>query len=211
MALFLYIAIFDCNNCDVFADCNNYVTFAECNYLTPIIHRLQHGPIQYFARAVLLAIYGDQPAATKCTLTGSACPVCVTPWKKMSPEHGFIGVMRTDATTTKRKRQLTAMAKSGLRGAATKANDQAKRIGVWPLDVKCGLRATPNRPDLWVFGPNPELDNVYQCMPQVSLHGMDEGLTAKLNYGCLMTALTEVRAVHQTNIAIVPPLKNCNF
>jgi len=45
----------------------------------------------------------------------------------------------------------------------------------------------------------------------VSLHGMDEGLTAKLNYGCLMTALTEVRAVHQTNIAIVPPLKNCNF
>ena len=128
----------------------------------------------------------------------------------MSPEHGYTGKMRTDVITTKRKRHLTAMANSGVRGAAAAANDKAKRIGVWPLDIKCGLRATPKRPDLWVFGPCPDLDSVYQCMPQVSLHGMDEGLTAKLNYGCLMTALAEVRALYQIYIAIMLMLKNCN-
>ena len=48
--------------------------------------------------------------------------------------------------------------------------------------------------DNWVFGPDPELDNVYQNMPQVSLHGMDEGLTSKLNIGCLRAAIVELMA-----------------
>jgi hypothetical protein len=46
--------------------------------------------------------------------------------------------------------------------------------------------------DNWVFGPDPALDNVYQNMPQVSLHGMDEGLTSKLNHGCLCAVIVEL-------------------
>jgi hypothetical protein len=71
------------------------------------------------------------------------------------------------------------------------AEKRAKGIGVFPLDLECGLQCTVDRPDLWVFGPGPLLDNAHQNMPQVNLHGMDEGLTLKLNHGCLMTALAE--------------------
>jgi hypothetical protein len=41
----------------------------------------------------------------------------------------------------------------------------------------------------WIFGPLPRKDNVFQCLPQVTLHGMDEGLTAKLCRGILALAL----------------------
>ena len=42
------------------------------------------------------------------------------------------------------------------------------------------------------WGPDPSQDNVYQNMPQVTLHGMDEGLTAKLNLGCVRAAVSEI-------------------
>jgi hypothetical protein len=48
------------------------------------------------------------------------------------------------------------------------------------------------KPNEWVFGPNLVQDNIYRCLPQVNLHGMDEGLTAKLNLGILLYAATEV-------------------
>jgi len=48
------------------------------------------------------------------------------------------------------------------------------------------------KPNEWVFGPNPVEDNIYRCLPQVNLHGMDEGLTAKLNLGILLYAAAEV-------------------
>jgi hypothetical protein len=44
----------------------------------------------------------------------------------------------------------------------------------------------------WVFGPDPIEDNIYRCLPQVNLHGMDEGLTMKLNLVILRHALAEV-------------------
>jgi len=45
----------------------------------------------------------------------------------------------------------------------------------------------------WIFGAHPELDNVFQNMPQVSLHGMDEGLTSKLNLGCIQAVILELK------------------
>ena len=39
---------------------------------------LQTGKSLYFPRAVVLAIYADQPAAVKCSFTGSSCPQCYT-------------------------------------------------------------------------------------------------------------------------------------
>jgi len=44
----------------------------------------------------------------------------------------------------------------------------------------------------WVFGPDPIEDNIYRCLPQVTLHGMDEGLTQKLNFVILTHAIAEV-------------------
>jgi hypothetical protein len=45
----------------------------------------------------------------------------------------------------------------------------------------------------WVFGPDPIVEeNIYRCLPQVNLHGMDEELTMKLNLVILRHALAEV-------------------
>ena len=41
----------------------------------------------------------------------------------------------------------------------------------------------------WIFGPCPIDDNLHQCLPQVTLHGMDEGLTMKLAQGILELAI----------------------
>jgi len=46
----------------------------------------------------------------------------------------------------------------------------------------------------WIFGPDPNLDNVWQNTPQVNLHGMDEGLVMKLNYGALLSAIEEANS-----------------
>lgn len=50
----------------------------------------------------------------------------------------------------------------------------------------------------WVFGPSRSKDSVYQSTPQVNLHGMDEGLIAKANFGALMTFITHVMATKPT-------------
>jgi hypothetical protein len=66
---------------------------------------------------------------------------------------------------------------------------EARRLGVTlqfdnPWDI--------GRADEWVFGPDAIQDNIYRCLPQVNLHGMDEGLTMKLNLIILRHALEEV-------------------
>ena len=75
------------------------------------------------------------------------------------------------------------------RGQAKTVLRQARMLGVNlqfenPWHIK--------KPNEWVFGPNPVEDNIYRCLPQVNLHGMDEGLTAKLNLGILLYAAAEV-------------------
>lgn len=168
-----------------------YKCFEDFNRTGGAVVRLQHGPVVYFPKAVLLAIYADQPAATKCTLSGSSCPVCFAKAPEMSPGHVGLHILpRTDDRVRKRKRALVNM--SANMNRKSESEKRAKEIGVFPLDIECGLQCLVDRPDLWVFGPDPEQDNAYANMPQVNLHGMDEGLTLKLNYGCLMTALAEV-------------------
>ena len=57
-----------------------------------------------------------------------------------------------------------------------RAVKRAKRAGV-QLDpmLQCGY--TPARADdkNWIFGPDKEKDNIFQAVPQVTLHGFDEG------------------------------------
>jgi hypothetical protein len=164
--------------------------FEDCNRTGGAIVCLQHGPVVYFPKAGLLAVYADQPAATKCTLSGSSCPVRFAKAPETPPVHVGIPIIpRTDARVRKRKRVLLQMAANST--AKATAEKRAKEIGVFPLDIECGMQCAAGRPDLWFHGPDPEQDNTFANMPQVNLHGMDEGLTLKLNHGCLMTALAE--------------------
>ena len=154
----------------------------------------------YFARAAILAIYGDHPAARKCSLTGSSCPVCFTPETKMSllVQEPRYALKRTGDNMKTRKRVLKAMKNGPGRGASEKAVKKAKRIGV-NLDFTNAWADDEDDEECWVFGPNSILDNIWQCLPQVTLHGMDEGLTQKANRGILEAVIKEARVLHQLN------------
>ena len=55
-----------------------YQCFAKFNATKGAKCELQTGELVHFSKAIILAIYTDQPAATKCSVTGSACPQCYT-------------------------------------------------------------------------------------------------------------------------------------
>ena len=82
-----------------------------------------------------------------------------------------------------------ARPKEKQRGKALQAQKEARTLGVNmafdnPWDI--------GKAEDWVFGPDPIEDNIYRCLPQVTLHGMDEGLTQKLNFVILTHAIAEV-------------------
>ena len=123
--------------------------------------RLQHGRTMYFPRAVILAIFADAPAATKCTLTGSACPVCYVPQRQMSEEN-IVGasVKRNAASNARRKSQLLNMRRVL---SADKMNERAASMGIsLHMDNAWGIENEP--PGEWVFGPDRNLDCVWQGM-----------------------------------------------
>ena len=60
--------------------------------------------------------------------------------------------------------------------------------------------------ECWVFGPDPLLDNIWQCLPQVTLHGMDEGLTLKANRGILEAVIKEAKVLLNINATEVQAL-----
>jgi hypothetical protein len=51
------------------------------------------------------------------------------------------------------------------KGAAAKARRKAHLDGVCLPPVQCAWAPPPD--DNWVFGPDPDNDNIYQCVPQV--------------------------------------------
>ena len=149
----------------------------------------------YFARAVILAIYGDEPAAKKITLTGSGCVQCYVSQVNFNKDNGVAArVPRDRRSMKKRKRALLLMSTSGAPKCAATALEKACAAGV-NLHVDNGMWGSDVDGN-WVFGPDPARDNVYQNMPQVSLHGMDEGLTAKLNLGCVRAAVAEIKKLN---------------
>jgi hypothetical protein len=94
------------------------------------------------------------------------------------------------------------------RGHATEAKDQANKLGViLEFDNPWHI----SKPEEWVFGPDPSEDNIYRCLPQVTLHGMDEGLTQKLNRGILLYALAETGLPPVSTNSLVQTLYKCTF
>ena len=121
--------------------------------------RLQHGRTMYFPRAVILAIFADAPAATKCTLTGSACPVCYVPQRQMSEEN-IVGasVKRNAASNARRKSQLLNMRRVL---SADKMNERAASMGI-SLHMDNAWSPANEPQGEWVFGPDRNLDCVWQ-------------------------------------------------
>ena len=97
---------------------------------------------------------------------------------------------RTRRGMNKRKRILLLMSTTGTPKCRENAYKKARSTGI-DLLVDNGMHGADND-DNWMFGPDPDLDNVYQNMPQVSLRGMDEGHTSKLNLGCLRAVIVEL-------------------
>ena len=183
--------------------------FVEFNKKGGAVVPLQTGGSLYFARACILAIYADQPAARKCSLTGSACPVCYTPEKKMdcAEQEPRYALKRNAANMANRKRILSLMANQPGRGQKDLANKRAKRLGV-NLEVLNGFDEADAPIHERVFGPDRDKDNIYQQLPQVNLHGMDEGLTQKLNKGVVEACIKECayhNGITATSVRRPPP------
>jgi hypothetical protein len=100
-----------------------------------------------------------------------------------------------------RRLRTELLTRATQRGHATAAKDEASKLGVnLAFDNPWHIA----KPDEWVFGPDPSEDNIYRCVPQVALHGMDEGLTQKLNRGILLCALAETGVPPTVPTYIVP-------
>jgi hypothetical protein len=65
-----------------------------------------------------------------------------------------------------------------------RAVKRAKRAGV------CGYTPATADDKNWIFGPDKDKDNIFQAVPQVTLHGFDEGLVKKMNFGALEMLVT---------------------
>jgi hypothetical protein len=62
-------------------------------------------------------------------------------------------------------------------GSGARAVKRARRAGVL-LDpnLRCGYEPITLDDSNWIFGPDKDKDNIYQAVPQVTLHGFEEGL-----------------------------------
>jgi hypothetical protein len=71
------------------------------------------------------------------------------------------------------------------------------------LDFECAWIGLPDNDGFTPFGPDAKKDNIYQNLPQVNLHGMDEGLTLKMCTSILQSTIKEAIALHKMNITTV--------
>ena len=164
---------------------------------------LQTGGYMYFPRACILAIYADHPAAVKCLMVGKSCPQCYTSEGVMHlpPATGTL-YLRTERRTKRFRDTLCHLRDSRQPGASARATKRARKLGVNlnhtnPFAKESGTT--------WVFGPHLDKDSVYQAVPQVVLHGCDEGTSAKLARGTTQLAIAEGCARHGENSTSVTP------
>ena len=71
------------------------------------------------------------------------------------------------------------------------------------LDFECAWIGPPDDDGFTPFGPDAMKDNIFQNLPQVNLHGMDEGLTLKMCTSILKGTIKEAKALHKMTITSV--------
>ncbi len=82
------------------------------------------------------------------------------------------------------------------------ADKLAKKLGI-TTEEECAWIGPADKDGFTPFGPNSALDNIYQSLPQVTLHGMDKGLTLKLFCGVLNTTIAEATIQLGMNVTSV--------
>ena len=160
---------------------------------------LQTGERKHFSKAIILAIYGDFPATSKCTVTGSACPQCFRMQKDFAvpPTNGMFS-LRTPSQVEVRRNILTRIAVNNPKQAKKKA----QMLGI-SMQLRTGWEITVDGDGFTPFGPDLEKDNVYQNMPQVMLHGQDEGITMKICVGIVKGTIAEASLLANHNATTV--------
>ena len=71
------------------------------------------------------------------------------------------------------------------------------------MDYECAWIGPPDNDGFTPFGPDAKKDNIFQNLPQVNLHGMDEGLTLKTCTNILKAAIKEATDLHKMNTTSV--------
>ena len=71
------------------------------------------------------------------------------------------------------------------------------------MDVECAWIGPPDNDGFTPFGPDAKKDNIFQNLPQVNLHGMDEGLTLKMCTSILNATIKEATALRKMNTTSV--------
>ena len=84
-------------------------------------------------------------------------------------------------------RQMEREREAGLPKRAERAVKRARRAGViLDCEVRCGYVAAQDDNN-WIIGPDPLKDNIYQAIPQVSLHGFDDYyVTIIMTFLCIL-------------------------
>ena len=59
------------------------------------------------------------------------------------------------------------------------------------MDFECAWIGPPDNEGFTPFGPDEQKDNIFQNLPQVNLHGMDEGLTLKMCVSIFKATIVE--------------------
>jgi len=166
--------------------------YDEYNAKGGAILTLQDKRLVYFPRACIYAIYADYPAAAKCALTVKSCPVCYTKECNMAIAQTWNLVYRNDGDMSYKKSMYKNVIENKDTTAVRRktARTQARTFGI-DLFTSNAFATQAQERHNWIFGPDPDKDSLWQSLPQVTLHGFDEGLCQKLNFAMLEMAVTE--------------------
>ncbi len=91
------------------------------------------------------------------------------------------------------------------------AKEGAQLYGI-NMEVECAWIGPPDNDGFTPFGPDAKKDNIFQNLPQVNLHGMDEGLTLKMCTNILNATISEAISLHKMNTTSVSDVaRNLSF
>ena len=72
------------------------------------------------------------------------------------------------------------------------------------MDYECAwIGPPPDKEGFTPFGPDVQKDDIFQNLPQVNLHGMDEGLTLKMCVSIFKATIDEAVRLHKMTITSV--------
>jgi hypothetical protein len=90
------------------------------------------------------------------------------------------------------------------------AKSEAISFGI-NMDVECAWIGPPDNDGFTPFGPDLNKDNIFQNLPQVNLHGMDEGLTLKICVSILKATIAEATTLRKMNTTSVSNVTQLSF